>query len=277
MTWHAPVGLLTRYATAPGSVDDVTASSIEGHLLTCAQCRAGVSAAVPVATIEAGWAEIADRVDRPRPGFMERFLAVIGVSASTARLIAATRSLQAAWLAATAALVGLVVGLARDAGNPGFFLAIAPVVPLALVAVAFAAGAEPSGDVGRAAPLGGTGLVIRRSLAVLASSLLVLSAGALLMPTLDLAIAAWILPGLGLSLAALALATWVRIEVAAASAALVWLLALEAAHVWGDRRLPLEDLAPLAMPGQVVSAVVIVVAGLALIARRDVYSYGELS
>ena len=120
-------------------------------------------------------------------------------------------------------------------------------------------------------------MVVRRSLAVLASSLLVLSAGALLMPTLDLAIAAWVLPGLGLSVATLALATWVRIEVAAVAAALVWMLALEVAHLWGDRRLPLEKLAPLAMPGQVVSGVVIVVAGLALIARRDAYSYGEPS
>ncbi|HET9442324.1 MAG TPA: hypothetical protein VFO65_03305, partial [Acidimicrobiales bacterium] len=103
---------------------------------------------------------------------------------------------------------------------------------------------------------------------VLAASLSVLAAGAVALPGLALVDAAWVLPALGLSVATLALATWTRVEAAAAGLGGLWL-----ASIWLAGRLatgtPAADLAPLARPGQLSALAVIAVAAGVLAARRD--------
>jgi hypothetical protein len=78
-----------------------------------------------------------------------------------------------------------------------------------------------------------------------------------------------VLPALALSLGALGLATWVRIELAATGLGAVWLLALWVATTRAPRPISVPDLAPLAMSGQVVCGLLAVVATLVLIHRRD--------
>src|SRR5688572_27910602 len=100
--WHAPPALLAQFAQNPGAVDDMTASSIEAHLVTCVDCRAELTAASDPGLAAASWERIADRIDRPRPTVLERLLERVGIGSGFARLVAATPALQVAGLAAMA-------------------------------------------------------------------------------------------------------------------------------------------------------------------------------
>ena len=94
----------------------------------------------------------------------------VGFDEAAARLVAATPALRAAWLAAVALVVGVVVVACQAADSDGLFLAIAPLLPLAGVAAVFAPGTEPAGEIGSATPLMGFGLVVRRAELVLVTS-----------------------------------------------------------------------------------------------------------
>src|SRR5436309_740895 len=83
MTWHADAALLARYTA--GSIDDASASSVEAHLVACADCRQAVSTTVDTTRLDAIWAEVTDTVDVPRPRPVERFLRTIGVPDPVAR------------------------------------------------------------------------------------------------------------------------------------------------------------------------------------------------
>ncbi len=89
-TWHVADDVLERYACAPRELGAAAASSTEAHLLTCARCRQRVAAAVPASFLDSSWASMADRIDGPRRGVVERLLIVLGVRPETARLTAAT-------------------------------------------------------------------------------------------------------------------------------------------------------------------------------------------
>jgi hypothetical protein len=269
--WHASPDVLTRYAEEPEALDDAVASSLELHLLGCEPCRAALADATPPATLARSWDTVADRIDRPRPGAAERVLRHLGVASTHARLVAATRSLQLSWLGAMAAVVAGTVLVAHRTDSPGPFLVVAPIVPLVSVAIAFAAGSDPAGEAGAAAPLSGLGLVLRRAIAVLVATLLVLTVGGASLPGFTLADLAWVLPALALSLGGLALGTWMRVEIAASTLALSWLAALWTA-VALDPSHPLPDLAPLAIPGQLTCAALVAIATAVLVARRDTFA-----
>ena len=173
-----------------------------------------MTAAAAPALAATSWAAIADRIDRPRPTLLERFLRRLGIGSGTGRLLAATPALQLAGLAAVAA-VALAAGmLSRTVGANGLFLVLAPLVPLAAVAASFAPAADPAGEAGVGTPLHGAGLVLRRAGAVLAVTFGLLGVAALALPDLGPAAAAWVLPALALTLGSLALGTWLRVEVA---------------------------------------------------------------
>jgi hypothetical protein len=270
--WHVAPDVLTRYATEPELIDDTTASSLELHLLRCDQCRATLSAASDPIELESSWDAIADHIDLPRPTPVERFLRLLGFSDSYARLVGATRALQLSWLGAMVAVIAGSVLLAQRADDPGPFLVIAPIVPLAAVALAFTPGADPAGEAGSAAPMSTVGLALRRAVAVLSVSLVAVAIGSVALPDLHLADAAWILPALGLSVGALALATWVRVEVAAVVLGGVWLTALCVAAVYAPAPVLVSNLAPLAASGQVVCAALGVGGALVLVVRRESFA-----
>jgi hypothetical protein len=147
---------------------------------------------------------------------------------------------------------------------------VAPVVPLALVAVSFAPSANPAGEAGSAAPVAGLAVVVPQTVAVLVTSLAALAAGALVLPDRSLSAAAWVLPALGLALATLALASWMRIERAAVALAACWFGALTIAR-WRTP-VPVEELTVWAAPGQVAAVLLIAVALAVLVHRRDTFA-----
>jgi len=265
--WHVPPEVLERYVDEPRSIDEVTASSIELHVIQCEQCRSSISGASDRASLEESWSAIADRIDVVRVTPVERVLLLLGFSETHARVVGATRALQLSWLAAMVAVVVASVLLAIRADTAGPFLAVAPVIPLAAIGLAFMPGADPAGEAGGAAPMTAAGLVLRRAIAVLTVSFLVVAIGSVALPGVDPTAAAWVLPALGLSLAALALSTWLRMELVAPVLGGVWFAALWIAAVYEPPPVAVDGLAPLSSGGQLACAVLAVVGGCVVIAR----------
>ena len=273
--WHASPALLARFRDDPGAVDDMTASSVEAHLVACADCRQVLTAGADPALTATSWEAVADRIDRPRPRLAERLLHGAGVNPGVARLLAATPGLRAAGLASVALLATAAVMLSRTAGAEGPFLVLAPLAPLAAVAAAFTPAAEPAGEAALATPLHGVGLVVRRAAVILGMSFALLALAALALPDLGATAAAWVLPALALALGALALATWTRVEVAVVTLGAGWLLAVTTAWWIADVDTPVADAPTFARAGQVAALVLGGVAVAVLTARRDRFATME--
>ncbi|WP_137993376.1 zf-HC2 domain-containing protein [Streptomyces vilmorinianum] len=226
--WHVTESLAARYAA--GAAAEPDAWSLEKHVEVCGGCAARVSAAVraggsgPVladvraALLETVRAEARARVPSP-------------ASRWARALWAAGPALRGAWLVAVLAAVGAAVALAYGAGfqeaRP-VLLAVAPMVPLGGVAVSYGRHADPMYEIGVATPSGGLRLLLTRAAAVLGVCVpLLTAAGALLPPVSGVpGAAAWLLPGLALTLATLALGSFVGCRAAAMTLAGGWLLAV---------------------------------------------------
>lgn len=266
--WHAPPDLLARFGHDPAGLDDMTAASVETHLVVCADCRGQMTAAVSPALFATSWDAIADRIDQPRPALLERVLHRIGVGSGLGRLLSATPALQGAGLLAICVLAAVAVVLSLTVDAEGPFLVMAPLVPLAAVAASFAPAADPAGGAGVAAPMHSAGLVIRRAIAVVGVTFGVLGAAALALPDLGPAAAAWLLPALALALGTLALGTWLRVEVAAGVLTGVW---LGVSSVWwlAGHDVGLADSAAFSVTGQLTAAIIAAAAAIIAATRRD--------
>ncbi|HJR96657.1 MAG TPA: zf-HC2 domain-containing protein [Actinomycetota bacterium] len=272
-TWHADAATLERYAD--GDLDDVRAASLEAHLLTCGRCREELTPSVPLASLDRAWAGVIDAIDAPRPGVVEHALLGLGVPEHLARLLAATTSLRASWLVSEALALSFAVIAAngaagRDADIAVFlFLVVAALLPVAGVAVAFGPGVDPIYELGTAAPMPGDRILLMRATAVLATSVSITALAALALPGLDAIAVAWLLPSLGLTLATLALGTWCRPVVAAATVVLTW-IGLSAAAALGTQ----DRLAVFRPAGQAACLAAIVVSAVVLAHRHSVYEEG---
>jgi hypothetical protein len=135
-------------------------------------------------------------------------------------------------LVATGALA-LAYGGGFEGARP-LLLALAPVVPVAGVALSYGPHADPLHEIVATSPSGGLRLVLMRTAAVLAVSVPLLTVAGLLLPATDPRLpqaptaAAWLLPGLALTLATLALSGYVGCRTASAVVGCGWLLALAA-------------------------------------------------
>ena len=221
MTWHADTAVLDRYAR--GQLDDIDAASVEAHVTRCSQCRQTVAAHVnhrALAEIKLG---LDERLDAPRPGWVVRWLTVIGVPDHDARLIAGSLSLEASWCAAS--LVAMCFALlAATAGSSraslGLFLVVAPLVPLAGVALAFGRRVDPTFEIAQSCPMPTIRILLVRALAIVGLTVPVLVVLSLAFGTV-LAFA-WLLPAIALAAAALAAGTWVRLTHAAIGLTALW-------------------------------------------------------
>lgn len=266
-SWHAGSDLLERYA---GSVlDDARAASIEAHLIECSYCREALArtshSSLWGGSLERMWEGVEDRLDPVRRGVIERLLTGSGVPEHTSRVLAATRSLRLSWFAAMAAALGFAV-LAAHGGPAGLllFLVVAPLVPLAGVAAASGPGVDPTYEVGVAAPMPSSRLLLIRSTAVLAASLTLAAVASLALPQLDWWAAAWLLPSLALTLASLALSTFVGPVRAAVGVTTGWVLAVLATEFASSARL-----AAFRGTGQIAYLAVAAGAAVVLAGRRQ--------
>jgi hypothetical protein len=149
---------------------------------------------------------------------------------------------------------------------------LAPLAPLAAVAVAFAPGTDPAGEAGLATALHGVGLVVRRAVVVLGLTFAVLALAALALPDLDATAAAWVLPALALAVGSLALGTWLRVEVAVAALAGGWLLTVWSVWWIAGRGMALAESATFAPAGQSAALAAAAAAAAVVAVRRDRYA-----
>lgn len=273
-TWHADDDLLARYAA--GDLDDARAYSLEAHLLECEVCRRALAPSSDRATLDRVWAEVAETVDAPRAGVIERGLLRLGIREHVARLLAATPSLRLSWFAAEAVALGMAV-ISANAARSGdrrdlamfLFLVVAALLPVAGVAAAYGPGVDPAYDVGRASPMQSFRLLLIRAAAVLGSSMVLAGIAALALPSTDWRAAAWLLPSLALTLASLALSTYLRPLWSAAIVTVSWVFAAAIARAPGPDRFVV-----FRGGGQIAFLVVIAVSAWVLARRRWAFEQG---
>lgn len=275
-TWHADPSVLALYAAE--DLDDVRASSLEAHLLECERCRGTLSPMVPAAHLDVMWSGIETALAAPRPGFVERVLLHLGVHEHVARLLAATPSLRLSWFFAEAFALGSAAFAAQNtagthAGGPALFLflVLAALAPVAGVAAAFGPGIDPSYEIGVASPMRTDRLLFIRATAVLVASILIGSIAAIALPGMDRTVTLWLLPALGLTLATLAVATWLHPIAAACVVGLGWTAFAAVVSVANA-----DPLAPFHLIGQLVS-VVSIVACLVVLTQRHSAFEGEIA
>ncbi|WP_148573919.1 zf-HC2 domain-containing protein [Nocardioides caldifontis] len=202
-SWHLDDELAGRYER--GEVAGVLAASVEQHLVGCPSCRALLHA--DPTRLDAVWARIVEQVQAPRTGLLERVLRALGTSGPTARLVAATPTLRGAWLLSV--LVVLLLALLAGHASPRgvvVFVALAPVLPLAGVALAFGQRFDPALEIAAASPYSLVRLLAARTAFVLATTLLPAAAVAPLLPGDASTSLGWLLPGLAMSAGVLAAA-----------------------------------------------------------------------
>ncbi|MER5462493.1 zf-HC2 domain-containing protein [Streptomyces sp. NPDC002668] len=224
-TWHVSERLAAQYAYGAAAGPD--AWSLEKHVESCGTCAARVSAAVRRGAagpaLDALRATVlAEATAAAAPGRVGRMASVLWFAGP---------ALRGAWLVAVVLVAAGALALGYGAGSASarpLLLALAPVLPLAGVGLSYGRHSDPLHEIAAATPSGGLRLLLTRTAAVLAVSLpLLTAAGALLPPATGVpgvpGAAAWLLPGLALTLAALALGSFVGCRAAASVLACGWL------------------------------------------------------
>jgi hypothetical protein len=262
-SWHLDDDLLDTYAEGR-PLSPALAASIEAHLERCSTCQARLVPAADLPRLDAVWAEVVEALDAPRPTLLERLLLRAGVAEDTARLLAVTPSLQLSWVTGTAIALALALAVAHS-GERGvaLFLALAPVLPVAGVAVAFSSRTDPLHEVAVAAPYSSYRLLLVRSAAVLLATLVLAVPAAALLPSTPLVAAAWLLPALALVCTSLALATRVEPVVSSAVLCAVWLVLALSGLAPGRHPLVVATVVP-----QLACSVLLALACAALVAQR---------
>jgi len=219
--WHLDEELARRYAE--NRVPGMLATSVEQHLASCPACRALLRPAVPTARLAAVWAEVLERVEAPQVGVLERLLRRAGLDEPTARLVAVTPLLRTSWLAGTTLVLVLAL-LAAETGAQAvaLFLVLAPMLPVAGVALTFGPAADPAHEIVAGTPYSPVRLLAVRTLVVVSSTFLPAGMAAALLPV-DVGLAlAWLLPALTLTVGTLALSTQLTPHVAASTLGIGW-------------------------------------------------------
>lgn len=272
--WHARPEDLAAYGA--GQVGEVQSASLETHLVRCGVCRETMSGLTPAADSDRRWERLVDVVDRPTPTLAERWGLGRWARGTTARVTWAAPTMRTAWVACVVVVALLPLLAAEISGlhTSITLLAMAPLAPVAAVALAYGTTADPAGELAAAAPRAGLRLVAQRALAVTVAAI-PLGVGAGLLAGVPVLVAlAWVLPGLALAALVLAVGTtrWDPTPVAVAAAG-AWALAVGLpAPVWGVAARTVA--ATVAGPGvQGLSLAAAVTALLVTVARRDAIAY----
>lgn len=178
--------------------------------------------------VSANFAAIEAELDAPRPSRLARVLRRFGVADTTIPLVTATPALRRSWIIAVAIAVLFALNAATSTDATGAdgilaFLTLAPLVPLAGVALAFGPGVDPTHDVAVAAPVNGFRLFLIRAITVVVASCVILFATAWMLPTGGWFRIAWLLPALAVTTVSLAVSTRFDPRLAAGGVSIAWM------------------------------------------------------
>ena len=224
--WHLDDDLLARYVD--GSADAAGGSSVEQHVLRCAECRARVNTlagARPEASlVDEVWSRLEEELQSPRLSPVERLLAGLGMPADEALLLWAAPAFRAPWLAATVMTLAFATLAATVNDHRGLllFLVVAPLLPVAGVAMAYGPDADPAFEVTASTPYSDLRLVLLRTLAVLATTVPLTVVAGLLLPGRDALALAWLAPSLAAVATTMAASTWTTVARAAIGVSVLW-------------------------------------------------------
>ena len=270
MTWHADRTLLAGYRD--GTLTGAACSSVEAHLLACSECRDEVSKIVPAGDLDATWDEIVTTISLPQTGWLERTLTRFGVAEPLARLVGVTPSLQRPWLAGVTVtvLLAMLVSHLAAGGNAALFMIVAPLLPVAGVAVAFGPGVDPTYELLVAAPMRNFDVLVARAVAVLATTVPITAVASAALPVAGWDAVAWLLPALALTALTVAAGSWVVPWKAAVLLGGLW-VGPAAAHAVGLRPDPAVLDAMGGAAGQLAMLVVLVGSALLVMVRRTTF------
>jgi hypothetical protein len=170
-----------------------------------------VSRIVPSSALDATWDEIVTTISLQRTGWLERTLRRFGVAEPLARLVGVTPSLQRPWLAGVmvTVLLAMLVSHLAAGGNAALFMIVAPLLPVAGVAVAFGPGVDPTYELLVAAPVRNFDVLVARAVAVLATTVPITAVASAALPVAGWEAVAWLLPALALTALTVAVGSWV--------------------------------------------------------------------
>lgn len=259
--WHLSEVALRDYTS--GGTHPVAGASVEAHLIQCAECRARLGAVMPREAMDLTWTRIRDRVETPHVSVVERLLGSLGMSAESARLLAAVPAFRGAWLLGVFVVIVFAGVAALFSGETGLslFLIAAPLVPVAGVAACFGGDADPAHELITTTPHSAFRLLLLRTLGVLATSIPLTAIIGVVLPGPAWLGAAWLLPAVTGVLLLLLAGPVLGSTTTAAVLGACWSLAVIAAARVGD---PLEVVEPLM---QIVLAVIALGALAALFVR----------
>ena len=260
--WHANPELLRRYAE--GLLDQVGQAAVETHVSACADCRLAAGGVARPDDLEQVWDRVAASVARPTPPWPARLLGRLGVRETDVMVLRFSSNLVVALVSATVAAVGfaLVAGQLSTPQQELFYLAVAPLLPTVLVAAAYDS-TDPLRDLAETTSFSKLRIALLRTiLAVLGALPLVVVMS--VVPTIDLLLAAWLLPSLTLAVLTVTVLTWWRAPLAGGAVSLLWTVAVVALRAEGE-------LAALSgLTAQLTYLTVLVAAGALLALRLDV-------
>lgn len=263
MSWHVEKDVLHRYQT--DDVKPVTAASLEAHLTDCSECRNALM--IDAEWLAESWAGIADRVEPGRQGVIERVLTAVGVRQHVARVISLSPAFRLSFILAVVAVLGFAV-VASNTSPDGLafrlFLALAPMLPVAGIAVAYGKLADAAHELNLSSPIDTFRLLMFRAVTVLAVSMgLGLAAWPFVEAPVPFGPSAWLTPALALTLVTLALASRFETWIAGAMVSCGWAVTMVSAFSW---RLETFD-----ARAQSIYLAAVLVASLVVVVRRSSY------
>ncbi|MGC4986329.1 zf-HC2 domain-containing protein [Streptomyces sp. DT193] len=273
-TWHVPEEDLRAYVQ--GELTAPLLWSADTHLAACARCRETLAAISDPVALDVGWERLDAELDAPRPGPAEWLLIRLGVADHTARLLTASPALRRSWLCAIGALLAMTVVAAdavRAGTTPILFLALAPLLPLAGVAVSYGPGIDPTYEMAVVSPLHGFRLLMIRTVAVLTVCMGLSGLATLALPSYGLHALAWLLPALALTATGLALTSRLGPVLAPSLVGGGWVGLLAVARATSESD---TTLAPFTAAGQGVSGAVAALAAVLLYLARDRFDASRL-
>lgn len=247
MTSHASAASLAAYAAGDPGIDNSTLWAVEAHLEGCADCRARLAdlAGPPLQSLLDGVQSMIDRGVRTGPRPVRR--------RSWRRLAqrwAAWSFLPWAATTCTAVLAAFLLDSAFPE-RPSLVLLLAPVAPLAGLAVAWSRRTDPAWETIAGTARAGTELLLRRTVVILAVALVPLAAAGWL---LGQSPALWLLPCLTFTAATLLLGGRIGVDRAAVLLGGGWLVAVAVPAIVTS--VPPAPIQPSWTPGWAVAAAV---------------------
>lgn len=278
MTWHADRNLLSGYAS--GRLGRAQASSVEAHLMTCAECRAELAPMADADQLDRNLAAIFAVVDQPTRSWSERLLVRFGVSDRHARLVAVVPGASDPWLTSVAIVLLLATSWAAFDGSTRdtfLFLVSAPLLAVAAVAAVFATRDDPAHEVVVAAPMAGLELLLVRWASVVVPAFVVTGLLAMAVPDIGWTAMAWLLPSVCMAAVTMTAASWLPVRGAAAAVGGVWIAAAGwSAHGTAPDEL-IDGFVAFRPAGQAALAIGAIAAGVVLVMRRERFETGWAS